>query len=60
MMAEGVALYVADLLDSKLAAFRRIRQNEYRPGVKWSNYVNLLEQHIYFGDVGESNEKENI
>jgi 3'-5' exoribonuclease len=29
MMPEGYALYAADLLDSKLAALRRIRKNEY-------------------------------
>jgi 3'-5' exoribonuclease len=49
MTAEAVALYAADLLDSKLAAFRRIRKKEKRPGVEWSNYVNLLNTHIYFG-----------
>jgi len=53
MMAEGVALHIADLLDSKLAAFRRIRQKEHRPGIRWSSYVNLLEQHIYFGGDGQ-------
>ena len=49
MCAEAVALYAADMLDSKLAAFRRIRKREKRPGVEWSNYVNLLNTHIYFG-----------
>lgn len=52
-MAEAVALYSADLLDSKLAAFRRIRKKEKRPGVEWSNYVNLLDTHIYFGTEGK-------
>jgi 3'-5' exoribonuclease len=55
MMAEGVALYVADLLDSKLAAIRRIREKEYRPGIKWSNFVNLLDRYIYFGEHEEDN-----
>ena len=59
MMAEGVALYVADLLDSKLAAFRRIRQKEHRPGIRWSNYVNLLDQYIYFGeDIGNNGQED--
>ena len=49
MMPESMALYAADLLDSKLAAFRRIRKKEKRPGVEWSNYVNLLNTHLYFG-----------
>jgi 3'-5' exoribonuclease len=60
MMAEGVALYIADLLDSKLAAFRRIRQKEFRPGVRWSSFVNLLDQYIYFGGDKESNGQEDI
>jgi len=60
MMGEGMALYIADLLDSKLAALRRIRQKEYRPGVRWSSYINLLERHIYFGDDGDKGEKENL
>jgi 3'-5' exoribonuclease len=41
MMPEGFALYAADLLDSKLSALRRIRKKEKRPGVEWSNFVNL-------------------
>ncbi len=50
MMPEGTALYCADLLDSQLAALRRIKQKEHRQGIRWSNYVNLLDRHIYFGD----------
>ena len=50
MMSEAFALYSADYLDSKLAAIRRIKGREYKPGIRWSNYVNLLERHIYFGD----------
>ena len=49
MMAESMALYAADLLDSKLAAFRRIKDKQKRPGIAWSNYVNLLNTHLYFG-----------
>lgn len=60
MTAEGMALYIADLLDSKLAAMRRIRDREKRSGVRWSNFVKLLDRHIYFGDSGEDNEQEDI
>lgn len=60
MTSEGMALYIADLLDSKLAAFRRIRQKELRPGVRWSNYVNLLERHIYFGEDTNPDEQKDI
>lgn len=55
MMPESMALYAADLLDSKLAAFRRIRTKEKRPGVEWSNYVNLLNRHLYFGSEEDKN-----
>lgn len=56
MTPEGMALYIADLLDSKLAALRRIKDKEHRQGVKWSNYVKLLDRHIYFGNGGEEDE----
>ena len=60
MTPEGMALYVADLLDSKLAAFRRIKQKEHRPGVRWSNYVNLLDRYIYFGEDWNPDEQKEI
>ena len=53
MMAESMVLYAADLLDSKLGAFRRIREKEKRPGIEWSNFVNLLNTHLYFGSEEE-------
>ncbi len=56
MTPEGMALYIADLLDSKLAAMRRIKNKEQRSGVKWSNYVRLLDRHIYFGNSGAEDE----
>lgn len=55
MMPEGYALYAADLLDSKLAALRRIRKKEKRPGVEWSSFVNLLNSFLYFGSEEEEN-----
>lgn len=55
MIPEGMALYIADLLDSKLAALRRIKDKEHRSGVKWSNFVKLLDRFIYFGK-GEEDE----
>jgi len=60
MIPEGMALYAADLLDSKLAALRRIKKKEQRPGVRWSNFVNLLDRHIYFGNDGDNDGKEDI
>jgi 3'-5' exoribonuclease len=56
MMPEAFALYTADLLDSKLSALRRIKNKEYRPGVEWSSYVNLINRHIYFGNKGAEDE----
>jgi 3'-5' exoribonuclease len=58
MMPEGMALYLADLLDSKLAAFRRITRKEKREGVRWSSYVNLLDRHIFFGEDETDGEKD--
>ena len=60
MTSEGMALYIADLLDSKLAALRRIRNKEQRSGVKWSNYVKLLDRFIYFGEGGDEDEQESL
>jgi len=60
MMPEGVALYIADLLDSKLAAIQRISKRENRPGIRWSNYVNLLDRYIYFGNDGGEDAQENL
>jgi 3'-5' exoribonuclease len=56
MMPEGEALYIADLLDSKLAAIRRITRKEKRNGVRWSAFVNLLDRHIFFGDDTDDEE----
>jgi 3'-5' exoribonuclease len=56
MTPEGMALYIADLLDSKLAALRRIKEKEDRPGVRWSNFVKLLDRFIYFGNHGDEDE----
>lgn len=60
MIPEGMALYIADLLDSKLAALRRIKNREQRSGVKWSNYVKLLDRFIYFGEGGDKDEQKSI
>ncbi len=57
MTSEGMALYIADLLDSKLSALRRIEKKENRPGVKWSNFARLLDRHIYFGSKGDKDEE---
>ncbi len=45
---EAFLLYYSDELDSKMGAIDRIR--EKTGGSGWSEYVNLLGRHIYFGN----------
>lgn len=60
MTPEGMVLYIADLLDSKLAAMRRIKRKEHRPGISWSNFVKLLDRHLYFGKDNSEDGQEDI
>jgi len=53
MMIEAIVLYHADEMDSKADAFSRIIKGEMTPDKKWSNYVNLLNRFIYFGEADE-------
>ena len=50
MTLEAVVRNHADELDAKVAAFLRITKKEKEPGKTWSNYVNLLDRFIYFGE----------
>ena len=36
-------------MDAKLNAFERITGEQKKEDVTWSNYVNLIDQFIYFG-----------
>jgi 3'-5' exoribonuclease len=45
---EAFILYYADEIDSKMGAIWRIR--EKTGGSGWSEYVNLINRHLYFGD----------
>ncbi len=45
---EAFILYYADEIDSKMGAISRIR--EKNDGAGWSEYVNLLSRHLYFGE----------
>jgi len=49
MTLEALILNFADELDSSVAAFQRIMEKEKEPGRVWSNYVNLIDRFIYFG-----------
>lgn len=51
---EAFLLYYADELDSKMGAIDRIR--EKTGGVGWSEYVNLIQRHIYFGEAEDKKE----
>jgi len=45
---EAFLLYYADEIDSKMGAITRIRDKSGGHG--WSDYVNLLNRHLYFGE----------
>jgi 3'-5' exoribonuclease len=45
---EAFILYYADEVDSKMGALERIREKSGGKG--WSEYINLLNRHIYFGE----------
>ena len=45
---EAFIVYYCDELDSKMVAIDRIRQRH--DGAGWSEYVKLLERHLYFGE----------
>ena len=53
MTLEALILNYADELDSSVAAFQRIMTKEKEPGKTWSNYVNLIDRFIYFGENEE-------
>lgn len=50
MTIEALILNFADDLDSSVAAFQRIMSREKELGKVWSNYVNLIDRFIYFGE----------
>lgn len=53
MTLEALVLNYADELDSKVAAFMRIKKKDYEPGKEWSNYVNLMDRFLFLGDSSE-------
>jgi len=55
MTLESVILYQADVIDSKMNAYQRIINEQKTPDKKWSNYVNLIDRFIYFGDADNEN-----
>lgn len=45
---EAFILYYADEIDSKMGAVERIREKSGEAG--WSDYVKLIDRHLYFGE----------
>jgi 3'-5' exoribonuclease len=60
MTREALVLYHADELDSKMNAFERIYEKEKPGGKKWSQFVKLMDRHLYFGDddFADANQRE--
>jgi 3'-5' exoribonuclease len=57
MTREAFVLYYADEIDSKLNAIDRITKRDRESDRKWSQYINLLNRFIYFGDrAGDDSE----
>jgi 3'-5' exoribonuclease len=51
MTVEAFILHHSDEIDSKVNALQRISKEQDTPRRKWSNYVNLLDRFIYFGET---------
>ncbi len=51
MISEGIILHYADEIDSKLNAMKRIADDQKTDRNRWSNYVNLLDRFLYFGEA---------
>jgi 3'-5' exoribonuclease len=60
MTIEALILNFADDLDASVAAFQRITTREKEPGKVWSNYVNLIDRFIYFGEEDGKLDSENF
>ncbi len=54
MIAEGIILYYADEMDSKLNAFKRIKGKKSNIGSTWSEYVKLMERFFYLDNKDDS------
>ena len=48
---EAFVLYYCDEIDSKMGAIQRIKDRQVKKG--WSDYVKMLERHLYFDDEGD-------
>jgi len=56
-MPEAFVLYYCDEIDSKMGAIDRIRSRQ--DGVGWSDYVNMLGRHLYFGERPRETDSDN-
>lgn len=53
MTLEGIILHYADEIDSRMNAYQRIIKEQKTGHRKWSNYVNLIDRFVYFGESGQ-------
>jgi len=50
LVPEGMVLYYADEMDSKVNALQHIQKRDREPGRHWSQWVPVLERFIYLGE----------
>lgn len=48
---EAFVLYYCDEIDSKMGAIERIRERQ--DGVGWSEFIKMLDRHLYFGEANQ-------
>jgi 3'-5' exoribonuclease len=53
-MPEAFVLFYCDEIDSKMGAIERIRERQ--GGTGWSEYVKLLDRHLFFGENNKKQE----
>lgn len=51
---EAFVLFYSDEIDSKMGAIERIRERQ--GGAGWSEYVKLLDRHLFFGNIDKGKE----
>jgi 3'-5' exoribonuclease len=52
---EAFVLFYSDEIDSKMGAIERIRERQGGPAAAgWSEYVKLLDRHLFFGSKDKS------
>jgi len=60
MTLEALVLAYANELDMKAGAFTRVIEREKESGSTWSQWVNLIDRYIYFGESPQVEEEESV